>query len=63
MLKGNTGGKKPQSVEMILDWLEKAAQAKMEAANADVTPSWASSGHLKSATILLGVFQVSGSLF
>jgi ammonium transporter Rh len=58
MLKGNTGGKKPQSVEMILDWLEKAAQAKMEAANADVTPSWASSGHLKSATILLGVFQI-----
>jgi hypothetical protein len=54
---------KPQTVETILDWLEKATDAKLASKNNDVIASWAASGHLKQATILLGVFQVRDPLF
>ena len=49
----------PKTVEMVLDWLEAAAEAKMAAKSTDVIDSWASVGHLKRATVVLGVFQVS----
>lgn len=48
----------PQSVSIILDWLEKATAAKLDANANDVIASWASAAHLKASTILLGVFQV-----
>jgi hypothetical protein len=54
---------KPQTVETILDWLEKATDAKLASKSSDVIASWAASGHLKQATLLLGVFQVRDSWF
>ena len=54
-----TTKKQPMSVDIILDWLEKATAAKLQAKANDETPSLPSAHHLKAAVILLGVFQVS----
>ena len=42
-----------------MDWLERAADAKLIAKSSDVNASWAATEHLQKACLALGALQVS----
>ena len=55
-------GENPKTLALIMDLLERAADAKLSAKNSDVIASWAATDHLQKGCVALGVFQVSGKL-
>jgi len=48
----------PKTLALIMDLLERAADAKLTAKNSDVVASWAATDHLQKGCVVLGVFQV-----
>ena len=52
-------GENPKTLALIMDLLERAADAKLSVKNSDVVASWAATDHLQKGCVVLGVFQVS----
>jgi len=51
-------GENPKTLALIMDLLERAADAKLSVKNSDVVASWAATDHLQKGCVVLGVFQL-----